>query len=87
MNADSVKSGYIPIMHCFDNNFVIPAAVSFYSMLDNANPRYDYKLYVLHSDITVRNQDKLKELVSGFPPTHSLSLSICLASLRMFGQR
>lgn len=57
----------IPVMHCFDNNYVIPAAVSFYSMLENANKNYFYKLYVLHSDITVQNQVKLSQIVNGFP--------------------
>lgn len=57
----------IPVMHCFDNNYVIPAAVSFYSMLENANPKYFYRLFVLHSDITVQNQQKLTKLVRSFP--------------------
>jgi len=57
----------IPVMQCFDNNYVIPAAVSFYSMLENANPKYFYKLFVLHSDITVQNQQKLTKLVRSFP--------------------
>lgn len=56
----------IPVMHCFDNNYVIPAAVSFYSMLENADPQYNYRLFVLHSDITVQNQQKLTKLVRGF---------------------
>ena len=57
----------IPIMHCFDNNYVIPAAVSFHSMLKHANPEFVYKLYVLHSDITWQNQQKLSKLVESFP--------------------
>jgi len=57
----------IPIMHCFDNNYVIPAAASFHSMLTHANPSFVYKLYVLHSDITWQNQKKLTELVERFP--------------------
>ena len=57
----------IPVMHCFDNNYVIPAAVSFFSMLQNANSDYFYQLYVLHTDITVQNQQKLKKLVESFP--------------------
>lgn len=56
----------IPVMHCFDNNYVIPAAVAFYSMLEYANPDFDYKLYVLHSDISQENQQKLKETVASF---------------------
>ncbi len=56
----------IPVMHCFDNNFVIPAAVSFYSMLANASRDYEYRLYVLHNDITIENQRRLTALVEGF---------------------
>ena len=53
-------------MHCFNNNYVIPAAVSFFSMLENANKNFEYFLYVLHSDITDENQKKLTKLVSLF---------------------
>ncbi len=56
----------IPIMHCFDNNFVIPAAVSFESMLAHADQTYFYKLYVLHNNITVQNQEKLSALVTKY---------------------
>lgn len=61
----------IPIMHCFDNRYVIPAAISFQSMLRYANPDYSYKLYVLHTDITDENQKILKDIVSKF---HNASL-------------
>lgn len=53
-------------MHCFDDNYVIPASVSFLSMLENANPRYFYKLYVLHTDISEKNQNTLNSIVSKF---------------------
>jgi len=66
-SANAKPMEIIPVMHCFDNNYAIPAAVSFYSMLRHANPAYGYKLYVLHSDVTHRNQQKLTELVEGFP--------------------
>jgi len=56
----------IPIVHCFDNNFVIPAAVAFYSMLEYSNKGTKYILYVLHTDITARNQEKLQETISDF---------------------
>lgn len=56
----------IPIMHCFDDDYVIPASVSFLSMLENANPRYFYKLYVLHTDISEKNQNTLNSIVSKF---------------------
>lgn len=57
----------IPVMHCFDNNYVTPAAVSFLSMLEHANPEYRYILYVLHTDITAENQEKLHGIVARFP--------------------
>jgi len=56
----------IPIMHCFDNNYVIPASVAFYSLLKNSDPQYLYDLYVLHTDITARNQAKLKRTIKAF---------------------
>lgn len=62
----------IPIMHCFDNNYVIPAAASFYSMLKYADPQYQYRLYVLHTDITIQNQEMLNNIVAQF---HNASLT------------
>ena len=52
----------IPVLHFFNNKYVIPAAVSFYSMLENADKNYNYILYVGHSDITKENQEKLKNV-------------------------
>ncbi|QRZ21893.1 hypothetical protein H9L11_11915 [Vibrio sp. sp1] len=51
----------IPIVHCFDNNYVIPAAVAFYSLLEKSDKNYKYQIYVLHEDITLLNQEKLKK--------------------------
>lgn len=56
----------IPVVHCFDNNYVIPASVSFLSMLKHASAKYFYKLYVLHNDISTDNQKKLASIVSSF---------------------
>ena len=56
----------IPLMFCFDNNYVIPAAVAFYSLLEHCNRDYYYKLYILHTDISVINQEKLKENIKEF---------------------
>ncbi|MEF2601280.1 MAG: glycosyltransferase family 8 protein [Fusobacterium mortiferum] len=56
----------IPIVHCFDNNYVLPAGVAFYSLLEKSNPNYYYKIYVLHNDITKENQEKLKESITVF---------------------
>lgn len=56
----------IPVMFCFDTNYVIPAAAAFYSLLEHANKKYDYTFYVLHSDITDIQQQKLKETIKEF---------------------
>lgn len=56
----------IPLMFCFDNNYVIPAAVAFYSLLENCSRDYYYKLYILHTDISKANQEKLIENVKEF---------------------
>ena len=46
----------IPIMFCFDKNYVIPASVAFYSLLEHADKTYYYKFYVLNSDISKEQQ-------------------------------
>ena len=56
----------IPIMFCFDKNYVIPAAVAFYSLLEHANKKYNYVLYVLHSDISAKQQKQLEETIKEF---------------------
>ena len=56
----------IPIFHCFNNNFVIPAAVAFYSLLENANKNYNYEIIVAHNDISNENQLKLCEVIKKF---------------------
>lgn len=56
----------IPVMHCFDDNYVVPAAVAFFSMLENADPNHDYALYVLHSDISDLHKGKLKKTIEQF---------------------
>lgn len=56
----------IPIMFCFDKNYVIPAAVAFYSLMENANKNYNYTFYILHSDIEEKQEIKLKETIKEF---------------------
>lgn len=56
----------LPIMFCFDKNYVIQASVAFYSLMENANKKYNYKFYVLHSDINEIQQEKLQETVKKF---------------------
>lgn len=53
-------------MFCFDDNYVLPAVVAFYSMLDKANRDYFYRLYVVHDGLRESNQEKLKVIVKLF---------------------
>jgi len=56
----------IPVVHCFNNNYTIPASVAIVSMLINADKSYLYKIHILHSDITAKHQAKLAEIVKPF---------------------
>lgn len=52
-----------PIFFSFDENYVIPAAVTFESLLSTARPGVFYRLYVLHRGITAESQRRLSSLV------------------------
>lgn len=54
-------SEIIPVLHCFNDAYVIPAAVSFYSMLEHADASREYRLYVLHSDISEEHRKKCRK--------------------------
>ena len=61
-----MKKEIIPFMFCFDTNYVIPASTAFYSLMEHANKDYYYKFYILHSDITEMQQEKLKLTLEKF---------------------
>ena len=54
----------IPIFFAFDNNYVEPAAVAFYSLLNKAKDDIFYEMYILHSDITEEKQQLLTNIIS-----------------------
>lgn len=54
----------IPIFFTFDDNYVVPAAVAFYSLLKHTKEDIFYKMYVLHADITEENQQLLLNIVA-----------------------
>lgn len=60
------KNIEIPIMFCFDKNYVIPASVAFYSLLEHANQNYKYHFFVLHTDISDVQQKMLYETIEPF---------------------
>ena len=69
----STKNEIIPIAFCFDKNYVIPASVAFYSLLENSSKKYFYKFYVLHSDISEIQQKKLHDTIKPFKNICELS--------------
>lgn len=59
----------IPVFFTFDKNYVVAAEVAIYSMLKHASPAYEYKLYVLHTDIPRKAQKELTKLINRFRNT------------------
>jgi lipopolysaccharide biosynthesis glycosyltransferase len=59
-------------MFSFNNDYVIPAAVAFRSLLENASTEYFYKLHVLHTDISLENRQKLQDVRLDFATHASL---------------
>lgn len=57
----------IPIFFTFDRYYTVAAAVAFYSLLRHASPLYRYKLYVVHTSIPAKLQNRLTGLVRRFP--------------------
>ncbi len=72
----------IPIVIAFDNNYVIPAGVSLYSMLacakvenpqsQNDSKKLFYKIHCLVDNLSLENQRKLKETLAPFSAFMSL---------------
>ncbi len=56
----------IPVFFTFDKNYVVAAGVAIYSLLKHAAPTYEYKLYVLHTDIPAKAQRELARLAGRF---------------------
>lgn len=46
----------IPIAFSFDNNYVVPPVIAFYSLLNKARREVFYEMFVLHCDIRAENQ-------------------------------
>lgn len=58
----------IPIAHCFDHNYVLPAGVAFQSLLEHAQaPDTTYALHAVGSGLTNEDMDILSEVVARFP--------------------
>ena len=54
----------ISIFFSFDDNYVVPAAVAFFTLLEKAKDDVFYDMYVIHHDIQCKNQELLNNIVS-----------------------
>lgn len=58
----------LPIVHCFDRNYVLPAAVCFRSLLEHARtPGVAYAIYVIGRDLREADRELLEMVVKPFP--------------------
>jgi len=58
----------ISVIHCFDHNYVLPAAVAFRTLLEHAKtPNAVYDLHVLGSGITEADRALLQKAVAEYP--------------------
>ena len=54
----------IPIFFTFDDNYAIPAAVAFFSLVNRAKEGTFYEMHVLHHDISPEHQGLLSEIAA-----------------------
>lgn len=57
----------IPIVHCFDHNYVLQAAVCFYSLLEHTSPDRNYCIAVIGRNLTQEDKTLLTKIVTQFP--------------------
>lgn len=56
----------IPILHCFDHNYVLQAGVCFHSLLSHTSPTRHYVLHVMATGLTAEDKDLLQGIVGHF---------------------
>ena len=57
----------IPIFFTFDENYVVPAIVTVFSLLHHAEASHNYELHVLHPGLSAKAQRELQRVVGRFP--------------------
>lgn len=57
----------IPIFFTFDENYIVPAIVTVFSLLHHAEESHDYELHVLHPGLSAKAQRELQRVVGRFP--------------------
>ncbi len=66
----------LPIALTFNDNYVIPAGVAMYSLMENANPDYFYEFNIIHHGLSIRNQ---KKLIKNLEQFHNQSIKFIYA--------
>lgn len=64
--GDDMAVKVIPIFFTFNNDYVVPGAVAFYSLLNRSAHDVFYEMHVLHHGITNENIDLLQSVVNRF---------------------
>ena len=59
------RSRVVPVFFAADDKYIRFMAVTMKSLIANSSPKYSYRLYVLHTDITPGHQAQLKHLETG----------------------
>lgn len=57
----------IPVFFSFDRHYVLAACVALHSLLEKAAPRYQYALYIVHTDLTEKHQQRIRRTIARFP--------------------
>ena len=55
----------IPIFYSCDENFMRYGIVSIVSLMENASPEHNYRIHILHTDISPERQNEVLELANG----------------------
>lgn len=63
----STSQQTIPIILCFNDNYVVPAICAISSLVRSSSPKYNFSFHILHSDISEKHQNRLKKLQKSFP--------------------
>lgn len=52
----------VPIFFTIDDKYAPYMAVALYSLMEHANPKYDYTIYVIHQDLSDKNKKRILDM-------------------------
>ena len=53
------ENNIIPVVFCFNDNYMIGAYITIFSMLESANVNTKYEIYIIYSELSKENMEKL----------------------------